>query len=622
MPLKKLNFKPGINREVTRYANESGWYDCDKVRFRQGLPEKIGGWRRISRDTYLGICRSLRVWSSNGGAAYLGLGTNLKFYIGFGGAYFDITPIRSTTAAGAVTFSATNGSSIVTVTNIDHGARAENFVTFFDADSLGGNLNSALLNREYQIIEVLDDDTYTVDVKTLANGADTGNGGTLTVGQYQIATGPEIVIPTEGWGAGTWGIGAWGIGESANIQLQLWSQDVFGEDLFLGPHGGALYYWDVTSGVSARAVLVSSLPGASDVPVIQNSVFVSDTLRFAFCFGTNNIGESSLDAMLLRWSDQEDITNWTPSITNQAGSLRLSRGSEIITAVQSRQEVLVFTDVALYSLQYLGAPAVWGAQILASNITLVSPNAKVVSNGVCYWMGRENFYQYDGNIRNLDSDVLRYVFEDINEEQYRQVFAGAVEQFNEVWFFYCSANSTEVNRYVIYDYGAGIWSYGSLKRSAWVGSSVLAFPVAATYSKNIVQHEDGVDDNETDEPKAINAYVQSGDFDLEDGDRTMFIWRCLPDIGFIGSTSQNPEARMTFIPRYSAGGPQIDPRSVGGNSQGPVVRSAVVPVDQFTPQLDIRVRGRQMAFRVESDTLGTQWKLGIPRIDMRPDGRR
>ena len=622
MPIKKLMFKPGINREITRFTNDMGWYDCDKVRFRQGLPEKIGGWTRISSSTYLGVCRSLFVWNNNGGTEYVGVGTNLKFYIEFGGAYFDVTPIRTTTAAGDVTFSATSGSSTLTVTDTAHGALTNDFVTFSGALSLGGAVSAEVLNQEHQISNVIDEDIYEIELSTTATTLDTGNGGASVVGEYQVNTGPEVNVPLTGWGAGAWGEGAWGESATSTERLRLWFQDNFGEDLLLNHYGGALYYWDVSSGTSTRAVRVDSLPGASDVPVVVNISLVSDVFRFAFCFGANNIGESTVDSMLVRWSDIEDVTNWTPSATNQAGSLRLSRGSEIVGAIQARQEVLVWTDSALFSLQYLGAPAVWGAQLIGANSTIAGPKAIAYANGVAYWMGKDNLYQYDGRVTPLKSDVLKYVFNDINRAQFRQVFAGTVEEYNEIWWFYCSADSTIIDRYIIFDYLENDWSYGTLARTAWADSSLLDYPIAATYSHNIVEHENGLDDNETATTLPINAYVQSGSFSIEDGDRAMFIWRVLPDIGFQGSTADNPSVDMSFFPRPNSGGAYKNPASVGAASEATVTRSTTVPVEVFTEQLNIRVRGRNMAIRIESNDLGVTWQLGIPRVDMRPDGRR
>lgn len=623
MPLQKLVFKPGIDREISRYSGEGGWYDGDKIRFREGYPERIGGWRRISSQFFLGVCRSLKAWVSNGGAEYVGVGTHLKFYVEGGGTYYDTTPIRLTTAAGDVTFAATDGSATITVTDIDHGAVANDFVTFSGAVSLGGNITANVLNQELQIATKVDDDNYTIILPVTANASDVGDGGALVIGEYQINTGPETVEALNGWGAGPWGAGTWGFGESSNQRLRVWSQANFGEDLVYGPRGGGLYYWDATPGaIDNRGVLVSSLLGASDVPVVQNYIIESEVFRFIFCMGANNIGETTEDKMLVRWCDQEDVTNWSPQATNQAGSLRLSRGSEIITAIQARQEILVWTDAALYSFQYVGAPAVWGAQVVGSNLSIVSQNARAYANGICYWMGKDNFYIYDGRVQPLPCTIKRYIFDDINRDQYEQCFVGTLEAFNEIWFYYCSANSTQVDRYAIYNYVEATWSYGNLGRTAWIDSGLEDYPLAATYIHNLVNHELGLDNNEADTVQPISAFIRSSEFDIEDGDRVMFIWRCLPDINFNGSTAANPSVEMTFDPRYSSGSPYNNPLSEGGNASGEVIRSTAVPVQQFTEQLNLRVRGRQLSISVASNDLGVQWQMGSARLDMRADGRR
>lgn len=628
MPLQKLQIKPGVNRENTRYTSEGGWYDCDKVRFRQGYPEKIGGWQRISTTSFLGVCRSLWNWITLGSINLIGVGTNLKFYLEEGGGYNDITPIRATTAAGDVTFSATSGSSTITVTDSGHGAITGDFVTFSGAVSLGGNITAAVLNQEYQIDNAVDANTYLVIAKdTLGNtvtadASDTGNGGAAVVGEYQINVGFPYAIPLTGWGAGTWGSGTWGTGTVSTNSIRLWSQSNFGEDLIFGPRGGAIYYWDATSGVSTRAVLLSSLGGASGVPTDQNLIVVSDINRFVFCFGCNDLGSPNFDPMLIRWSDQEDATNWTPAATNQAGSLRLSRGTEIVTASQARQEVLVWTNSSLYSLQYVGAPAVWTAQIVGENISVASQNCVAYANGVAYWMGNDKFYRYDGRVQPLRCDLRKYVFNDFNHQQYQQVFAGTNESYNEVWWFYCSADSTVADKYVIYNYLQDIWYYGNMSRTAWLDSGLRDYPLAATYSYNLVNHEQGVDDNETGTTTAISASISTAEFDLDDGHQFMFIWRVLPDIRFTGSTASSPSAVMSLLPLANSGSGYNSPTSEGGSNNGSIVRTATLPVEQFTGQLNTRVRGRQMSVKIESTDLGVAWQLGSPRFDMRPDGRR
>ena len=622
MALKKLAFKPGINREVTRYTNEGGWYECDKVRFRQGYPEKIGGWERISVSTFQGVCRSLSNWITLGSINLIGVGTHLKFYLEQGGGYNDITPIRETTAAGDVTFAATNGSATLTVTDNGHGAREGDFVTFSGAVTLGGNITADVLNAEYQIVTVPDANSYTIVATATANASDTGNGGSSVVGAYQIRTGEPYEVPLTGWSGGTWGAGVWGTGGTSTEAIRLWSQSNFGEDLIFGPRGGDIFYWDATNGVTTRAVYLNTLSGASDVPTKQNFTLVSDVSRFVFCFGVNSLGSATFDPMLIRWSDQEDPANWTPASTNQAGSIRLSKGTEIVTAKQARQEVLVWTDSSLYSLQYQGAPIVWGTQLVGDNISIASQNAVGFSGGVAYWMGKDKFYAYDGRTQTLPCDVRRFVFNDFNALQYDQVFAGTNEAFHEVWWFYCSANSQTIDRYVVYNYLEKNWYYGTMARTAWLDSGLREYPLATTYSYNLVNHEFGTDDNETGTPAAITATITSGQFDIDDGDRFAFIWRIMPDMTFDGSTADSPHASMSLLPLANAGSGYNSPTSEGGSNSGSVIRTATVPVEQFTGQVNTRVRGRQMSIKIESDSLGVKWQLGSPRVDMRPDGRR
>jgi hypothetical protein len=628
MPTQQLRFKPGINREVTSYTAEGGWYDMDKVRFRNGFPEKIGGWEPVSVYTFQGVCRSLFNWNSLAPETLLGLGTNLKYYIERGGFYFDITPVRDTTAAGDVTFAATDGSATLTVTDANHGALEGDFVTFSGAVSLGGNITADVLNAEYQIVTIVDNDNYTITATATANSSDTGNGGASTVGEYQINIGPEFVIAITGWGAGGWSAGTWGNGAASTTDLsglRVWSQSNFGEDLVFGPRGGGLYYSDISAGLTSRAVLVSSLPGASDVPTVQNYILVSDTSRFVFCFGANALGSSTQDPMLIRWSDQEDIASWTPSDTNQAGDIRLSKGSEIITAQQSRQEILVWTDTTLYSMQYVGfGSGIWSTQLIGDNISIASQNATAYAAGVSFWMGLDKFYMYDGRVQPLPCTVKRYVFNDFNKSQYLQVHAGTNEAYNEVWWFYCSADSTEIDRYVVYNYVQNIWYYGTMGRTAWLDSELRPSPIAATYSNSLVYHEIGTDDSETPgQPVAgMNAYITSGQFDIDTGDKFSFVWRVLPDLTFTGSTVESPVATMTLLPLANSGSGYNSPASEGGSNSGTVTRTSTIPIEQYTGQVNTRVRGRQMSFKIESDAVGVQWQLGVPRIDIRPDGRR
>ena len=611
MPLKKLQLKAGINRENTRYTSEGGWYDCDKIRFRQGTPEKIGGWQRISATTFLGVCRSLWNWVTLGSQNLIGVGTNLKFYIENGGAYSDITPLRATVTL-TNPFETTNGSPIVEVIDANGGYADGDFVTFSGASAVGG----LTLNAEYQLTETTTANVYTIDAGTNASSSATG-GGTVTAA-YQINVGPAFVVPLVGWGASSWSSGTWGIGATSTDSIRIWSQANFGEDLIFGPRDGGIYIWDATNGLSTRAVALTG----TEVPISQKLILVSDINRFVFCFGANEIFSATVNPMLVRWSDQENATNWSPSATNQAGDLILSNGTQIVAAKQARQEVLVWTDSALYALQYVGAPAVWTAQLVGENISIASQNAVAYANGVAYWMGKDKFYMYDGRTQPLKCDLRKFIFNDFNEEQYEQVFAGTNESYHEIWWWYCSTDSNVSDRYVVYNYLDQIWYYGTMSRTAWLDSGLRNYPLAATYSNNLVNHEQGVDDNETAVTAAIPAYVSSAQFDLEDGHQFAFIWRVLPDISFDGSEVGSPTATMTLLPLQNSGSGYNNPTSVGGSNSGGITRTATLPVEQFTGQIFTRVRGRQLAIKVESSEVGVTWQLGSPRIDMRADGRR
>ena len=617
MPLSKILLKPGINRENTRYTTEGGWYDGDKVRFRQGTPEKIGGWIRRSNSTFLGICRSLWNWVTLGGNNLIGVGTNLKFYISQGDIYYDITPLRDTETL-VDPFTTTAGSPIVEVTDAAAGYIDGDFVTFSGATAVGG----LTLNGEYQISYDVGT-TYTITASSNASSSATG-GGTVTAA-YQINVGPAFQSPLTGWGAGGWGLGTWGVGVSSSDALRLWSQSSFGEDLIFNPRGKGLYYWDAAGGVfSNRGEDIALMMGASDVPTKVNLVLVSDISRFVLVFGSTDVGSATLDPMLIRWSEQEDFLNWTPSATSQAGSLRLSIGSSIITALQSRQEVLVWTDTALYSLQYLGPPFVWGAQTVGDNISIAGPNAMAIASGVTYWMGLDKFYKYDGRTQTLRCDLRQYVFDDINQLQMEQVCCGTNEGYNEVWWFYCSADSVVIDKYVIYNYGEDIWYYGTMGRTAWLDSGLQTGPIAATYVNNLVNHEVGNDDGTGDELVPIEAYISSAEFDLNDGHNFSYVWRALPDITFRGSTDNglSPSVTMTLLPLRNSGSGFTNPASVGGSNSAGITRTAVFPIEEFTGQVYPRIRGRQMALRIDSTALGVAWQMGSFRLDLRPDGRR
>lgn len=631
MPLKKVLFRPGVNRENTRYATESlgqggslsvanataGWYDCDKVRFRQGTPEKIGGWERISATTYQGTCRSLWNWVTLAGQNLLGVGTNLKFYIEQGGAFYDITPIRGTATLNNP-FDTVNASPTVVVNDVAHGCITGDFVTFSGASAVAG----LDLNNEYQVT-VTGVDTYTITAATAASATVTGGGGATVTATYQISTGPAYAVPVVGWGAGPWGYGGWGVGSSTTDALRLWSQSNFGEDLIFGPRGGAIYYWDATAGITAPAVELSTVLGAVDVPVIQNFILVSDISRFVMAFGTNDVGSAVQDPMLVRWSDQEDATNWEVTATTQAGSLRLSHGSKIVTALQARQEVLVWTDSSVYSMQYVGAPVVWGAQLVGENISIVSQNAVAYAGGTAYWMGADKFYKYDGRTQTMRCDLRQYIFGDLNKDQFDQVCAGTNEGFNEIWWFYCSADAVQNDRYAVYNYLEDIWYYGEMTRSAWLDSGLRTYPIAAATDNNVlVNHEVGVDDRTLDDPVPIEAFITSAEFDLDDGHNFMFVWRMLPDLTFRGSDAASPQVTMSLLPLKNSGSGYTNPASVGGSNSATVTQTVSFPIEEFTGQVYTRVRARQMAMQVSSTALGVTWQLGAPRLDMRPDGRR
>jgi hypothetical protein len=639
MPLKKLQLKPGVNREGTRYSTEGGWFSCDKIRFRSGQPEKIGGWAQVANSQFLGICRSLWAWSSLGGAKYVGLGTNLKYYIALagGGIYNDVTPIRASVTINNNPFALT-ASPTVTVTDTAHGCITGDFVTFSGAVDIGGvgtNVTAAVLNQEYQVT-VIDANTYTITLSVTPNAtaiAGSPGGGAAVVAAYQINVGDEIQTVLSGWGAGGWGGGGWGVGATSTSSIRIWNHDNFGEDLIFGPLDGPMYYWDQSAGLATRGVALSSLSGASDVPTVQHLLTVSDTSRFVLAFGCNDYGSAVQDTMLIRWSDQESAVNWTPVATNQAGSVRLSHGSRIEAVAQVRQEFLVWTDTALYSLQYLGPPIVWGTQLLSDNTSIVSDRAWATAAGVTYWMGNGKFYRYDGRVETLVCDLRQFVFSDLNVNQSQQIFASTNEQFNEIWWFYCSASSTVVDRYVIYNYIEKAWYYGMLGRTAWIDTSVSSdVPMATDYNRRLLNQETGVDDNATVTTLPIEAFITSSEFDIDDGHNLGFVWRVIPDVNFTGSTAVSPTMNLTLLPLQNSGSgytrgitpvPSVtSDMSVAGENSFPVVRSATVPVDQYTGQVNIRVRGRQMSIKAESNQIGVQWQLGSPRIDIRPDGRK
>ena len=522
MPLAKIQFNPGVDKEGTEYTADAGWFDSDKIRFRKGRPEKIGGWQKFSTSSFLGISRSLHSWSSLESIKYIGVGTNLKFYVAEGTTFNDITPIRSTTSAGDVTFSATNGSSTITVSDTAHGAVVNDFVTFSDATSLGGNITAAVLNQEYQIASVPDTSSYTIVAKdtsgseVTANSSDTGNGGSSTVGAYQINTGLNACVSGAGWGAGAWGASTWGSASSVSAagQLRLFSQDNFGEDLIFNPRGGGIYYWDESSGTGNRAINATALAGASNVPTVALQVMVSDIDQHVIAFGTNPIGSSNIDPLFVRFSDQENAADWTPTATNTAGGVRINSGSEIIGAVQARQEILIWTDVSLHSMRFVGSPFIFEFTRLSTDVSMISPNAAVNARGAVYFMDRGNFYVYNGSVQPLPCSVKEHVFSNLNQDQAFKVFAAENNAFNEViWFYPIGTGNTEVSNYVSYNYAENLWAVGTLARGTWIGYGGRKKPLATTAidggSNYLYEHEVGFDDD--DQP--MTAFIEAGDLE-------------------------------------------------------------------------------------------------------------
>ena len=800
MPLQKLQFRPGLNREGTDYSNEGGWYDGDKIRFRSGFPEKIGGWQQTSPQQFLGICRSIWIWAdgdAGAGNSYIGLGTSSKYYIYSAGAYNDITPIVKTDTLSNP-FSTISGSNIVTVTDASYLPNIGDYVVFSGGSAVGG----LTITGEYIVTNVTSSTTY--QITTINNATSTTTGGGTVTAAYEYPSGLNVFSIGTGWGAGPWGgplipvvvslgnnpfsanstttvtvtqtahgmsngtyvafsgatgfagIAAstlnstfvisgvttntyqitlpaaatstttgggssvvvteqsgsrgWGTAYSSGIgqQLRLWSNDNYGADLVIAPRGGSVFYWADTTGVSVRAQYLSSvansttaltlsaaagdisfagsatsitvsaaiapsiypymvltgsnlpagtkvastyITGATTVPIttttsgtssgsytasyagayVPNATFqviTSAIQEFIICFGANSYvpgnSATTFNPMIVRWSDQGNAYQWVPQLTNQSGEYLLTNGSYIMGARATRQEILVWTDSCLYSMQYLGAPYVWGFQVLMDNISVMSPNSMITINNVTYWMGRDRFYMYSGRVEVLPCSLRQYIFADINQDQAYQVFAGANEAFNEVWWFYVSQSSanTVVDKYVVYNYLDRVWYYGTMGRTAWMQSGIQPYPIAADYNSRLLNHEVGCDDLSTTTTLPIDAYVQSSDFDIGDGHNFGFVWRILPDVNFNGSTTNQPTVTMTVKPRQNSGTPY-------GQADNPQVQSAqnytTVPeytIQQFDGQVYTRLRGRQMSFRIESTGVGVAWQLGSPRIDIRPDGRR
>jgi len=639
MPLAKLQFRPGVNKENTSYSNEGGWSDSDKIRFRFGFPEKIGGWTRQSNYSFLAPCRALHSYVTLQGSLLMAVGTRYKFYINEGGFYYDITPIRATTAAGDVTFGATNGSSTIDVADNNHGAATGDFVTFSGAVSLGGQITADVLNQEYQI-QVVDENNYTIEARTVstiasitdngvlnptlvtADGSDTGNGGASVVGTYQINSGLGVVVTGTGWGSGVWGRGTWGSSSTLTTvnNVRLWGIDNFGEDLLFNARDGGIYYWDTSASDYNvdRAVALADLPGADPgTPTIAKQVIVSDQDRHTIVFGCdaqNNVGVQ--DPLLIRFSSQESLTEWDAEVTNTAGDLRVGSGSEIIVAVETRNQILVFTDISLHSMQFLGPPFTFGLAQVAENITIAGPSAVTAVDDKVFWMGIGDFYVYTGQTQKLPCPVRAYIFDDINVGQIELTVCALNSTFSEVWWFYPSAGSNENDRYVIYNYVENTWAIGALTRTAWHDRGLFNAPIAASTDGYLYNHESGQNDGSTNPPSAITSYIESSQISIGSGDDFVFLSKLIPDLTFENSISDAPTVDFTLQARNFPGGAYLQTDTSG------VTQSATTPVEQFTEQTWIRLRGRSFAVKVESDTTDTQWRLGTPRVEIRPDGRR
>jgi len=703
MPLTKLQFKPGINREVTSYTNEGGWFDMDKVRFRFGFPEKIGGWTRFTGVAFLGTCRALHSWKALDGTEFIGVGTHLKYYILEGQQYYDITPLRLTTSAGDATFltgadtlngaiaadsenitidSATgfpasgrvkiddeiityasissvtlqgcargqngttaashaDGAAIacctITVTEAEHGALDNDFVTFTGAASLGGLITAAVLNQEYQVTTVVSANSYQIEARTVSsiasitttdgldptflfcNTSDSGTGGSSTVAAYQINTGLDTTISGNGWNAGTWGRGTWNSATdlSASGQtLRLWSHDNFGEDLLINDRDGNIYYWNKTDGTGVRAQVLSSLTNSDGAPTSGKIVLVSDVSRHVIVFGCDPENSTEQDPLLVRFGSQESLITWSAAATNTAGDLRIGSGSEIIAAIETKQQIIIFTDVSLHAMQFLGPPFTFGINMVSDNLTIMSPLSAINVEDTIFWMGQEEFYSYSGSVQRLACTVRDFIFSDFNFLQKEKVTAATNTAFGEVWWFYPSASSQENDKYVVFNYQQNVWYYGDMARTVWMDRGINADPIAAGTDHYLYSHESGFDDGSTEPATALAAFIESSQIDMGDGDHFLFMTRMVPDVTFRNSTAASPAATMTLQARNYPGGLYLQTQAKA------VTRTSTVPIEQWTNQVNVRLRGRAFSLKVASSDTGVGWRLGTPRVDIRPDGRR
>jgi len=618
MPLSKLVFKPGINREGTNYSNEGGWHDGDKIRFRYGYVEKMGGWEKANQTQIQGTARQLHDFVTLSSESLMFIGTHKKVYIDNSGELYDITPIRRTVTLGTdpISTSGGTGSGVISITDSGHGASIGDYVTISGSTDVDG-ITADLINKEHEVASVIDASTYTIDTGGSATTGGVSGGGSSVEAEYQIAIGLDTTVLGPGWGAGTWGRFTWGsaAGSLAGQTLRLWFADNFGEDLIFNIADGSIYYWDASLGTGTRAVLLSSRTGAIDVPVVARKLLVSEVDRHVLAFGANPINETDQDPLLIRFSSQESSVDWKPTSINTAGDIRLSQGSEIVTAIRTSRQILVWTDRSLHSIQFIGPPFTFGTALLGDNVRIAGPNAVVSVNDSVFWMGQENFYRYDGRIQPIPCTVRDYIFSDINRNQSFKIYCGSLASQTEVWWLYPSANSDECNRYVIYNYGENLWYYGTLERTVWNDRSTgqRSYPQAVGSDGYLYDHERGLDADGS----ALDAYVQSSDFDLDDGDKFTLVRRILPDLSFRSSTAASPEVNFTMVAKNFSGAP------VEGEETGTVVRQTISGGQHdYTDQLFMRLRGRTMALKIDSDTTGVKWRLGTPRLDTRPDGRR
>jgi len=627
MPLVKLKFQPGVDKEGTNYENTIGWYDTDKVRFRQGQPEKIGGWQKRTDSTFVGTCRALIPWTSLNGTEYIGMGTHSKLYVEDGGAPTDITPLRASSTINTNPFNITEDSAEVIVTDTGHGAVEGDYVTYSGATSSDSTLTAVVMNTEYRIHTITNDNTYVVTMSADANASDTTEGGGSVTAAYQINSGLEVAVAGTGWGADTWGSDTWGTAASATasptLQLRLWSLQTFGEDLLGNVYNGAIYYWDRSSGTSTRAVDITSLAGSVDAPTVCRRIVVAAESRHILALACDDTGGGGAqDSLLIRWPDAETLTDWTPDTENTAGSLRLNTGSEIITGLATKRDTLVWTDISLNSVTYTGAPFFFGTRLLATNVSIIGPNAAIQADDIVFWMGWEQFYVYDGSVKTLPCTLRSHVFDNLNREQVAKIHVGLNRGDSEVIWFY-PTTTDEVDSYVVFNYAQNIWYHGTMVRTAWMDRvGFTEYPVAAYTDGNLYHHELGCDDGSTTPFSAVAAHAESSVFEAVPGDGYQygFISALIPDVTFGKSTAASPAVSITITPKDQPGSAEgTDVSSTVTRTGQEVIGTSV---EEYTERVSVRVRGRSLRYRIENTAEGVLWRDGSPRLEVRPDGRQ